>query len=455
MSLSVIILAAGQGTRMRSSLPKVLHPIAGKPMLQHVVDTCRSLRADNIFVVYGHGGDQVKTAIEGTEITWVEQAEQLGTGHAVDQASPHIKDDDDVLILYGDVPLIHHDTLYELLKIREPDGVSLLTVDLPDPTGYGRIIRDNEQSVIGIVEQKDATPEQLEVCEVNTGILSARGGDLKRWLSQLTNNNAQGEYYLTDIIGLAAADKRQIVTATPNDATEVEGVNNRLQLAALERAYQLTRARELLEGGVTLIDPHRFDLRGKLIIDPDVTIDVNVIIEGNVTIRTGAVISANCILKDCEIGAGSVIKPNSIIEEAVVGAQCTVGPFARLRPGTQLKDDAHIGNFVEVKKSVIGNGSKANHLAYVGDAEVGNGVNIGAGTITCNYDGANKHKTIIKDGAFIGSDTQLVAPVTVGENATVGAGSTITRDVSDDALCITRVKQKEIDGWQRPVKKSK
>lgn len=455
MSLSVVILAAGQGTRMRSSLPKVLHPIAGKPMLQHVIDTCRCLRADNIYVVYGHGGDKVREVIEGSEITWVEQAEQLGTGHAVDQASPHLKDDDEVLILYGDVPLIHHDTLYELLKIRDPDGISLLTVNLPEPTGYGRILRDSEQRVVGIVEQKDATEEQLEITEVNTGILAARGGDLKSWLSQLTNNNAQGEYYLTDVIGLAAKNQRTIITASPNDATEVEGVNNRLQLAALERAYQLTRAQELLEGGVTLLDPHRFDLRGKLITDPDVTIDVNVIIEGTVIIREGAVIGANCILKDCEIGAGSVIKPNSIIDEAVVGAKCTVGPFARLRPGTELKNDAHIGNFVEVKKSTIGTGSKANHLAYVGDAEVGEGVNIGAGTITCNYDGANKHKTIIKDGAFIGSDTQLVAPVTIGERATVGAGSTITRDVSDNALCITRVKQKEIDGWQRPVKKSK
>ena len=452
MGLSVIILAAGQGTRMRSSMPKVLHPIAGKPMLQHVIETSSSLQADNIFVVYGHGGELVKQTITEDGIQWIEQKQQLGTGHAVDQASDFLADDDDVLILYGDVPLIHHDTLYELLKIKPNNGISLLTNLLDDPTGYGRIVRDDTQKVIGIVEQKDATDDQLLISEVNTGILAANGKDLKNWLSNLSDDNAQGEYYLTDIIGFAATEGREIVTAAPKDASEVEGVNNRIQLAALERAYQRACAYNLLEGGVTLIDPERFDLRGKLIVDPDVTIDVNVIIEGKVSIKKGAVIQANCILKDCSIGANSVIKANSIVEDSIVGEDCTVGPFARLRPGTELNNDAHIGNFVEVKKSTIGSGSKANHLAYIGDAEIGKKVNVGAGTITCNYDGANKHKTIIKDNAFIGSDTQLVAPVTIGSGATIGAGSTITRDVSDETLCVTRVKQKEINDWQRPVK---
>ncbi|WMS86011.1 bifunctional UDP-N-acetylglucosamine diphosphorylase/glucosamine-1-phosphate N-acetyltransferase GlmU [Pleionea litopenaei] len=452
MGLSVVILAAGQGTRMRSSLPKVLHPIAGKPMLQHVVDTCKSLRADQIFIVYGHGGDLVKQAIQEPTVTWVEQKEQLGTGHAVAQVKDHLKDDDQVLILYGDVPLIHHDTLYELLTTYPTGGISLLTNLMQDPTGYGRIIRDDENRVVGIVEQKDASTEQLLINEVNTGILAAGAADLKRWLSNLSSNNAQGEFYLTDVIGFAANDQREIITAAPNNQSEVEGVNNRMQLAALERDFQYQCAQNLMAGGVTLLDPYRFDLRGKLTVDPDVTLDVNVIIEGNVVIETGTRIGANCILRDCHIGKHCDIKPNSIIEQANLGDDCSVGPFARLRPGTELANDAHIGNFVEVKKSKIGEGSKANHLAYIGDAIIGKKVNVGAGTITCNYDGANKHQTIIKDGAFIGSDTQLVAPVTVGENATIGAGSTIAKDVNDDVLCITRVKQKEITGWQRPVK---
>ncbi|WP_144392469.1 bifunctional UDP-N-acetylglucosamine diphosphorylase/glucosamine-1-phosphate N-acetyltransferase GlmU [Pleionea sediminis] len=453
MGLSVIILAAGQGTRMRSSLPKVLHPIAAKPMLQHVIETSQSLNADSIYVVYGHGGDTVKTAMSDFPVKWVEQKEQLGTGHAVDQVSEYLNDEDDVLILYGDVPLIHHDTLFELLSIKDASGVGLLTNIMVDPTGYGRIVRNGDNKVTGIVEQKDASEEQLAITEINTGIMAANAKDMKNWLSRLSDDNAQKEFYLTDIIGFASSDGRDIVTAMPNDSSEVEGVNNRSQLAQLERTYQLTRAKELLEGGVTLIDPQRFDIRGKITVAPDVTIDVNVIIEGEVVIETGAYIGANTILKDCTIGANSEIKANSIIDSAKVGSSCTVGPFARLRPGTELKNDAHIGNFVEVKKSVLGSGSKANHLAYIGDAEIGEKVNVGAGTITCNYDGVNKHKTIIGDNAFIGSDTQLVAPVTIGKNATIGAGSTISKDVSDDVLCISRVKQKEIADWKRPVKK--
>ncbi|MCO7226599.1 bifunctional UDP-N-acetylglucosamine diphosphorylase/glucosamine-1-phosphate N-acetyltransferase GlmU [Pleionea sp. CnH1-48] len=452
MALSVIILAAGQGTRMRSSLPKVLHPLAGKPLVQHVIDTSKSLGANNIYVVYGHGGEMVQKTITEPKVTWVEQKEQLGTGHAVDQVSSLLNDEDDVLILYGDVPLIHPSTLNELLDIKPEKGIALLTVTLPDPTGYGRIIRNDNDQVVGIVEQKDANEEQLAIAEVNTGIMAANGGQMKHWLSQLSNDNAQGEYYLTDVIGFAANEGQAVQTASPVDQAEVEGVNNRLQLAQLECAYQQMRAKELLLGGVTLIDPHRFDLRGKVTFETDVTIDVNVILEGHVILKSGATIGANCILKNCTIGENTVVKPNSMIEDSIVGSDCTIGPFARLRPGTELLNDAHIGNFVEVKKSVLGSGSKANHLAYIGDAEIGNGVNVGAGTITCNYDGANKHKTIIKDGAFIGSDTQLVAPVTIGENATVGAGATITSDVSDGVLCVSRVKQKEISNWVRPQK---
>ncbi|NVJ59243.1 MAG: bifunctional UDP-N-acetylglucosamine diphosphorylase/glucosamine-1-phosphate N-acetyltransferase GlmU [Gammaproteobacteria bacterium] len=455
MKLSVIILAAGQGTRMRSTLPKVLHRIAGKPMLQHVIDTCKSLKADDIFVVYGHGGEQVKSTITDKSIRWVKQAEQLGTGHAVKQVSPEIDDESQVLILYGDVPLIHHDTLHELISIFPENGISLLTNQLADPTGYGRIVRDDKQTVMGIVEQKDANEQQLLIQEVNTGIMAANGKELKRWLANLSSDNAQQEYYLTDVIGFAASEGRAIVTATPNEPAEVEGVNNRRQLASLERAYQIFRAQELMDGGVTLLDPYRFDLRGKLTAETDVIIDVNTIIEGNVIIKSGAYIGPNCHLIDCTIGENCVVKNNTIVEGAMVGADCTLGPFARIRPGTSMSDNSHIGNFVEVKKSTIGSGSKANHLAYIGDAQIGKSVNVGAGTITCNYDGANKHLTVIEDNAFIGSDTQLVAPVTIGKGATVAAGSTITKNVNAEALCLTRVKQKEIAGWQRPTKKSK
>ncbi len=452
MALSVIILAAGQGKRMRSSLPKVLHPLAGKPLVQHVIDTSKSLKADNIFVVYGHGGEQVQTSISDNRIIWVEQKEQLGTGHAVDQVSPYLNDDDDVLVLYGDVPLIHRETLDELLSIKPELGIALLTVTLKNPMGYGRILRNENNFITGIVEQKDATEEQLSIQEVNTGILATDGRSMKTWLSNLNNNNAQGEYYLTDIIAAAVNDGKQVISAEPQDTSEVEGINNRQQLASLERIYQRKRADELLLAGVTLADPARFDLRGKITVEEDIHIDINVIIEGNVVIKKGAQIGPNCLLKNCTIGEGSIVFANSVIEDAEINAFCQIGPFARIRPNTVLKDKAKVGNFVEVKKSEIGEDSKVNHLAYIGDTEIGTNVNVGAGTITCNYDGANKHKTIIQDGVFIGSDTQLVAPVNIGKDATIGAGSTITKDVNDNMLCISRTKQKEIDNWVRPTK---
>ncbi|TCI02714.1 bifunctional UDP-N-acetylglucosamine diphosphorylase/glucosamine-1-phosphate N-acetyltransferase GlmU [Corallincola luteus] len=453
MSLTVVILAAGKGTRMRSKLPKVLHPVAHKPMVQHVIDAAAGVGAEKTCLVYGHGAEQITTALKDPDLVWVEQAEQLGTGHAVAQAIPHLADKDKVLVLYGDVPLILSSTLQQLLSVQPDGGIGLLTVNLDDPSGYGRILRDNDGGdVCGIVEQKDASPEQLAVREVNTGILVANGEDLTRWLNNLSNDNAQGEYYLTDIIAMAYGEGRKIATANPATAIEVEGANNRLQLATLERAYQQRAAERLMTEGVTLRDPARFDLRGELTAGEDCVIDINVIIEGKVSLGKGVQIGANCSLIDCEIGDHSVVKANSIVESSSVGEACSIGPFGRLRPGCEMANDSHIGNFVEMKKVRLGEGSKANHLTYLGDSEIGSGVNIGAGTITCNYDGANKFKTIIGDNAFIGSDSQLVAPVTVGKDATVGAGSTITRDVPDAALAISRSKQAHIPAWQRPVK---
>ncbi|GAA4360501.1 bifunctional UDP-N-acetylglucosamine diphosphorylase/glucosamine-1-phosphate N-acetyltransferase GlmU [Kangiella marina] len=459
MALSVVILAAGKGTRMRSNLPKVLHPIAGRSMVEHVINTANSLQPKQIIVVAGHGIHQVEKKLENTNITIVEQAEQLGTGHAVDQALPIISDDDQVLVLYGDVPLIQSSTLKDLIQAQPSAGIGLLTVKLDNPSGYGRIIRNSQNEVTEIVEQKDANDEQLKVTEVNTGILCANAAALKQWLSNIDNNNAQGEYYLTDCIAMAA-DKTQnddagVIACHPTSEMEVEGVNSRVQLAQLERRYQEARAQELLEQGVTLLDPARLDVRGELNCANDVLIDVNVIIEGKVTIESGATIGANVILKDCVIGRDSQIKPNTMIESAEIGAACQVGPFARIRPGTRLEDEAFIGNFVETKKATLGKGSKASHLTYLGDAEIGQGVNVGAGVITCNYDGANKFVTRIEDGAFIGSDCQLVAPVTIGQNATVGAGTTVTKDVPANELSISRVPQKNIEGWQRPVKQQK
>ncbi|WP_445611381.1 bifunctional UDP-N-acetylglucosamine diphosphorylase/glucosamine-1-phosphate N-acetyltransferase GlmU [Hafnia alvei] len=451
-SLSVVILAAGKGTRMYSDLPKVLHPLAGKPMVQHVIDTALKLGAQNVHLVYGHGGDLLKEKLSDQLLNWVLQAEQLGTGHAMQQAAPHFSDDEDVLMLYGDVPLISGETLQRLLAAKPQGGIGLLTVKLANPTGYGRIVREND-NVVGIVEHKDATAEQHKINEINTGILVASGRDLKRWLGKLNNNNAQGEYYITDIIALAHQEGHRIEAVHPDRLSEVEGVNNRLQLSALEREYQSEQAQKLLLAGVMLLDPARFDLRGELIHGRDISIDTNVIIEGTVKLGDRVRIGTGCVLKDCVIGDDCEISPYTVIENATLATECTVGPFARLRPGADLAEKAHVGNFVEMKKARLGKGSKAGHLSYLGDAEIGDNVNIGAGTITCNYDGANKFKTIIGDDVFVGSDTQLVAPVTIGNGVTIAAGTTVTKNVAEKELVLSRVKQTHIQGWKRPVKK--
>jgi bifunctional UDP-N-acetylglucosamine pyrophosphorylase/glucosamine-1-phosphate N-acetyltransferase len=455
MNLTTIILAAGKGTRMRSQLPKVLHKIAHKSLLQHVHDTAIQLENNALHIVIGHGAELVKKTFSNLTVNWAEQTEQLGTGHAVQQVSDQISDESIALILYGDVPLLQIETLQNLLSKTNKKTLALLTVNLQNPTGYGRIMRDGSGKVLRIVEEKDATETEKQITEGNTGILAVQGKALKKWLSQLGNNNAQGEYYLTDIIALAVADDFEIATSSPQNEDEVLGVNDKLQLAHLERVYQLQQAQNLMRQGVTLRDPNRFDLRGILEIGQDVEIDVNVIFEGENRIGNNVKIGANCSIKNSSIGDDVIILPNCVIENAEVGGNSRIGPFARLRPETVLATDTHIGNFVEIKKSVIGQGSKVNHLSYIGDSLVGKKVNIGAGTITCNYDGANKFQTIIEDGAFIGSDTQLVAPVTVGKNATIGAGSTITKDTPDDQLTLSRSKQMSLEGWQRPVKKEK
>ena len=449
--INVVILAAGQGTRMKSSMPKVLHPLAGMPLVQHVINTSKELKPKHINIVYGHGGEQVQKTINDPEINWVLQAEQLGTGHAVDQVSEHLHDDELVLILYGDVPLIHIDTLADLLKLAA-DGISLLTVHLDDPQGYGRIVRDQSGQVKNITEEKDATDTIKKIHEVNTGILAVKANLLKGWLSQLDNNNAQKEYYLTDVIAMAVKDNFTVHTTQPDNEFEVMGVNNRIQLSELERYYQHKQANKLMASGITLADPSRIDIRGQLTHGKDIYIDVNTVIEGDVLIGNNVSIGANCVIKDSKIADNVEILPMSILDSASIGKGSKVGPFARLRPGAVLADKTHIGNFVEIKKSFIGDGSKVNHLTYIGDSLVGKKVNIGAGTITCNYDGANKHQTIIEDDVFVGSATQLVAPVKIGKNVTIGAGSTITSDVAENELAITRVKQKTIKGWQRPVK---
>ncbi|OBX04242.1 bifunctional N-acetylglucosamine-1-phosphate uridyltransferase/glucosamine-1-phosphate acetyltransferase [Gallibacterium genomosp. 3] len=453
---SVVILAAGKGTRMYSELPKVLHQIAGKPMVKHVIDTVAQLGANQIHLVYGHGADLLQQRLQNEPVNWVLQAEQLGTGHAMQQAAPFFADDETIVMLYGDGPLISATTIQQLLSAKPENGIALLTVKLDGPTGYGRILRKNNQpdgNIIGIVEQKDASPEQLKIQEINTGLLACDGKNLKKWLSQLTNNNAQKEYYITDIIAMAYQDDRQVIAVHPQDPMEVEGVNNRLQLARLERYYQQTQAEKLLLAGVTLADPHRFDLRGTLTHGKDVEIDINVIIEGDVKLGNRVKIGAGCILKNVEVGDDVEIKPYSVFEDAIIGKGSQVGPFSRLRPGAKLLENTHVGNFVEIKKATIGVNSKVNHLTYVGDAVIGKDCNIGAGVITCNYDGANKFQTTIGDNVFVGSDVQLVAPVTVADGATIGAGSTITRDIAEGELVITRVPQKHIQGWKRPTKK--
>jgi len=454
MNLSVIILAAGAGTRMRSSKPKVLHEIAGLPMVEHVYNTSMSLGAKQVQVVYGHGGEQLQQRCQHFDVEWVLQDTQLGTAHAVQQASPHIDDDNVALILYGDVPLIKTETLSELIGKVSNNNVSLLTVKLEHPTGYGRIVRMNDR-VVSIVEHKDASDEQLQIDEVNTGILAVRAGYLNECLSKIGNDNAQGEYYLTDLIALAVNDGNEVFTTQADDSTEVEGVNDRKQLAKLERVYQESMDEQLLTDGVSLADPERIDVRGSLSAGSDSYIDINCVFEGDVSIGSGVEIGPGCVIKNTKIGDNCVIKPYSVIEDAEIGSLVEIGPFTRIRPGTQILENARVGNFVEIKNTVLGVNSKASHLSYLGDSEIGKDVNIGAGTITCNYDGANKFKTIIKDGAFIGSDTQLVAPVTVGVNATIGAGSTITRDADDDTLTLSRSVQKSIKGWERPKKLKK
>ena len=453
MPLSVVILAAGQGKRMKSDLPKVLQPLAGRPLLGHVLDTAAGLEAAATHVVYGHGGEQVLKAFEGRDVRWALQAEQHGTGHAVMQAVPQIPDDHLVLVLYGDVPLVQLDTLARLVAAAGPDAVSLLSVMLPDPTGYGRIVRDGAGNVVRIVEHKDANAKERAIHESNTGLMCVPAGKLKGWLAALRNDNAQGEYYLTDIVVMAVRSGCQVHAVVAPTVTEVLGVNDKVQLAELEAAYRRQRATALMLEGVTIVDPARFDARGPVSVGRDVFVDVNVVFEGNVKLGNRVRIGPNVVIRDAEIGDDTVVFPNCVIDRARIGSNCNIGPFARLRPSAELEAGVHIGNFVEVKNSVIRAGAKANHLTYLGDATVGEKVNVGAGTITCNYDGVNKWRTEIGAGAFIGSGTMLVAPVKVGAGATIGAGSTITRDAPDEKLTLERSKQVTIDGWKRPVRK--
>ncbi|BBL72924.1 bifunctional UDP-N-acetylglucosamine diphosphorylase/glucosamine-1-phosphate N-acetyltransferase GlmU [Methylomagnum ishizawai] len=453
MPLEIIILAAGQGTRMRSALPKVLHKVGHRSLLEHVHALAASLSPDQITLIYGHGGEQVPQTLAHLDATWAEQKQQLGTGHAVMQVADGIGDEATVLILYGDVPLLKKATVEKLLPLAGPDSLGLLTVELDDPHGYGRIVRDAAGRVLRIVEEKDASPQERAITEGNTGILALNGRRLKSWLARLGTDNAQGEYYLTDVIALAVAEGCAVETAQPASMDEVLGVNNRQQLAHLERVFQAEQAEALMLAGATLRDPARFDLRGEIVaLGRDVEIDVNVILEGRIKLGDRVRIGPNTLIRDCEIGDDVEIFANCVLEDSVVGRAGRIGPFARLRPETRLAEDVHIGNFVEIKKSTIAQGSKANHLSYIGDTEMGAGVNIGAGTITCNYDGANKHKTIIEDGVFVGSDSSLVAPVRIGRNATIGAGSVITKEAPQGQLTLTRAKQVTIAGWQRPVK---
>ena len=453
MKLSIVILAAGQGKRMKSDLPKVLQPIAGKPLLQHVIETARKLAPQAIHIVYGHGGDRVRQVLADPSLQWALQAEQQGTGHAVLQALPLIPDDHMVLVLYGDVPLNRRETLEDLVKLAGPRSMGLLTVMLDDATGYGRIVRNARGQIQKIVEQKDASNAQLKLREANTGVMAVPARLLRKWLGKLGNNNSQGEYYLTDIIAMAVKDKIKVALLIAPTVAEVLGINDKVQLAEVEALYRELRARELMLAGVTVIDPARLDVRGEVSAGRDVVLDVNVVLEGKVVLGDRVRIGANCVIGNSTIAADTVLLPNCVLDRAEVGSGCTIGPFSRLRPDAKLQRDVHIGNFVEIKKSDIGAGSKANHLTYLGDAKVGAGVNVGAGTITCNYDGANKWVTTIDDGAFIGSGTMLVAPLRIGKNATTGAGSTINKDAPDGQLTVARAKQLSIEGWKRPQKK--
>jgi len=454
MKLAVVILAAGQGKRMKSDLPKVLQPLAGRPLLGHVVSRARALNPSSIHVVYGHGGDAVREALVKEKLQWALQGEQLGTGHAVMQAMPNVADDELVLLLYGDVPLIDAGTLRQLIAAAGAKAMSLLTVMLDNPSGYGRIVRKSG-AIQKIVEQKDATKAQLKIREGNSGIMAVPAKLLRKWLGKLGNRNAQGEYYLTDIIAMAVKDKVKVTPLIAPTVAEVLGVNDKEQLAELEAMHRAQRARELMVAGATLIDPLRIDIRGDISVGRDVFLDANVLLEGKVTLGDRVRVGPNVVLRDVTIGSDCVIHPNSVLEQSVLGAGCIIGPYARVRPGSKLGANVHIGNFVELKKTEIDDGSKANHLTYLGDAVIGKGVNVGAGTITCNYDGVNKSTTTIEDGAFIGSGNMLVAPVRIGKDATTGAGSTITKDAPDGQLTLTRAKQMTLDGWKRPVKKPK
>ena len=452
MGLSVIILAAGQGTRMCSELPKVLQLLAGRPMLAHVIDTSHALGSGDIAVVYGYGGELVPHTCGGDGSRWVQQAEQLGTGHAVQQAMPETPDGNQVLVLYGDVPLLTAATLQRLIDATAKNEVSLLTVDLDDPAGYGRITRV-DGNVTAIIEEKDASVEQRAVTEINTGVMLGPGKKLKDWLNAIDNNNAQGEYYLTDVVALAVADGVTVNGVKANEWVEVMGINDKKQLAEAERALQARQVNELMQQGVGFADPSRVDIRGKLTCGKDVFIDVNAVFEGDVSLGDGTRVESNNLIRDCELGIGTIVHSNCHLEGAATGDNCEIGPFARLRPGAVLANNVKVGNFVEIKKSTVADGSKVNHLTYIGDTEIGTDVNVGAGTITCNYDGVNKYKTTIGDNVFIGSGVNLVAPVEIGKGATIGAGSTITKPVAEDQLAVERSKQVSVPGWKRPTKK--
>ncbi|HEY5806627.1 MAG TPA: bifunctional UDP-N-acetylglucosamine diphosphorylase/glucosamine-1-phosphate N-acetyltransferase GlmU [Povalibacter sp.] len=453
--LSIVILAAGQGKRMKSDLPKVLQPLAEKSLLSHVLDTAKLLGAEGIHVVYGHGGEIVRERLQRESVQWALQAQQLGTGHALAQAMPAIPDDHQVLVLYGDVPLIKQATLEQLIAKSSDTSIGLLTLMLTDPTGYGRIVRDGAGTVVRIVEQKDANTKERAINEVNTGLMAMPARQLRQWLAALKNDNAQGEYYLTDVVVAAARAGLKIGTVLAPTEAEVLGVNDKVQLAQLEAALRAERATALMLQGVTLADPARIDIRGIVTVGRDVFIDVNAVLQGNVTLADRVRIGPNCVLKDCSIGADTEIHANCVVDRAEVGPRNSIGPFARLRPESVLHEDVHIGNFVEVKKSEIGAGSKANHLTYLGDTTVGRKVNVGAGTVTVNYDGVNKHRTEIGDGAFVGSGSMLIAPVKIGANANTGAGSTITKDAPEGKLTVARARQVTLEGWKRPVKGDK
>ena len=455
MSITVVILAAGKGKRMRSDLPKVLQPLAGRPLLAHVLERARELEPSAIAVVHGHGAEAVREAFPDEDLGWCLQAEQLGTGHAVAQALPDIPDDHDVLLLFGDVPLIRSETLSNLCANPKSADLVLLTVTLKDPAGYGRIVRSADGGVAGIVEHADATHEERLICETNAGVMIAAARDLRRWIAGLSNDNAQGEYYLPGVVALAVAEGARVAAVEVDDTDEVLGINDKSQLAEVERVHQRARARELMEAGATLADPARVDVRGEVTVEGEVFIDVGAVFEGDVTLAAGVRIGPNCTIRDSRLGPDTVVHPNTVMDGVTAGRACELGPFARLRPGTELAERVKVGNFVEIKNSQVGSGSKINHLSYVGDATVGRDVNIGAGTITANYDGAAKHRTIIGDEASIGSGVMLIAPVEVGAGATIGAGSTISKDAPADRLTVARSKQVEVPGWQRPEKNSR